>query len=126
MYPQLIIASVAFVMGWQVNGWRLDSTYQQERADALLQAKVKQDQLQKQSEQTERAKNEQIRAVNNRLANALGELRNRPSRMPDTPQNCKGASGSELSKQDAEFLIREAARADQLRAALNACYSHSE
>lgn len=126
MYPQLIIATVVFALGWQVNGWRLESAYQKERATALLQAKAKQDQLQKQSEQTERAKNEQIRAVNNRLANALGELRHRSSRMPDTAQNCKGASGSELSKPDAEFLIREAARADQLRAALNACYSHSE
>lgn len=126
MYPKLIIATLVFALGWQVNGWRLESAYQKERATALLQAKVKQDQLQKQSEATERAKNEQIRAVNNRLTAALSELRNRPDRMPNTPQDCKGASGSELSKQDAEFLIREAARADQLRAALNACYLHTE
>jgi hypothetical protein len=126
MYAQLIIASVAFVIGWQVNGWRLDSAYQKERADAILQAKIAQDRLQKQSEEAERAKNEQIRVVNNRLANALGELRERSSRVSNTPESCQGTSGRELSREDAEFLVREAARADQLRAALNACYLHME
>jgi phage-related minor tail protein len=126
MYAKLIIASVAFVMGWQVNGWRLDSAYQKERANAILQAKIAQDRLQKQSEEAERAKNEQIRVVNNRLANALGELRERSSRVSNAPENCQGTSGRELSREDAEFLVREAARADQLRAALNACYLHTE
>jgi hypothetical protein len=122
MYPQLIIATVAFVVGWQVNGWRLDSTYQKERADALLQAKIEQDRLQKKAEEADRAKNEQIRVVNNRLSVALGELRERSSRLPNAPESCQGTSGRELSREDAEFLVREAARADQLRAALNACY----
>ena len=122
MYAQLIIASVAFVVGWQVNGWRLDSTYQKERADALLQAKIEQDRLQKKAEEADRAKNEQIRVVNNRLSVALGELRERSGRLPNAPESCQGTSGRELSREDAEFLVREAARADQLRAALNACY----
>jgi len=35
---------------------------------------------------------------------------------------CQGATGAELSRADAGFLIREAARADAQRAALAACY----
>jgi hypothetical protein len=44
--------------------------------------------------------------------------------LPDTPGvECEGASGRELSREDAEFLAREAARADAIRAGLEACYA---
>jgi len=34
-----------------------------------------------------------------------------------------GATGAELSGADAGFLVREAARGDELRAGLDACYA---
>lgn len=36
--------------------------------------------------------------------------------------NCQGSTGAELSREDAVFLIGEAARANEQRAALSACY----
>lgn len=57
-------------------------------------------------------------------------LRDRPARRvvvagpaAAPPANCQGATGAELSRPDAEFLVGEAARADGLRAALTACYA---
>jgi hypothetical protein len=56
------------------------------------------------------------------LADALERLRERPERMPEPARAaCSGGTGAELSSQDAGFLEREAARADELRAALQAC-----
>lgn len=54
-----------------------------------------------------------------------GRLRDaRKARMPEAARaECQGGTGSELSGPDAEFLVREAARADTIRAALTACYA---
>lgn len=57
---------------------------------------------------------------------ALNSLRSRAMRTIDSSgspgAHCKGATGAELSREDAEFLIREATRADKIRAGLMACY----
>lgn len=60
---------------------------------------------------------------------ALAELRNRPRRpAPGTTESttngqaASGCTGARLFGDDAEFLIREAARADTTRIALKACY----
>lgn len=69
------------------------------------------------------------RAVTQRnLDIALNGLRDRPERhLPDDSRaNCAGASGAELSRQDAGFLVREAARAERLQAALDACYKYAD
>lgn len=69
------------------------------------------------------------RAVTQRnLDTALNGLRDRPERhLPnDSGTNCKGATGADLSRQDAVFLVREAARADRLQSALDACYKYAD
>lgn len=69
------------------------------------------------------------RAVTQRnLDIALNGLRDRPERaMPDDSRaGCKGATGAELSRPDAGFLVREAARADRLQSALTACYAYAD
>jgi hypothetical protein len=60
---------------------------------------------------------------------AVKRLQSRPDRkpagaggMPAPAPTCAGSTGAELSRQDGGFLIGEAARADELRAALKACY----
>lgn len=66
-------------------------------------------------------------AINTRLRNDLISLRNRPERTSSLPSGsgyiCKGATGAELSRPDGEFLSWEAARADEIRAGLIACYA---
>lgn len=56
-------------------------------------------------------------------------LRRRPSRVatntggvPSAAPACPGATGAALFAEDANFLIGESARADEHRAALQACY----
>lgn len=76
-----------------------------------------------------KAKDDQIRNINTRLVAALDELRDRPERRSataDNPADCKGSTGADLSRPDAGFLTREAARADTLRAGLRACYEQYE
>lgn len=73
-----------------------------------------------------RRKDAQIVGISKHLDSALTRLSDRPrTRLPDTPATsiqCKGATGTQLSGPDAEFLTREAARGDEFRAYLKACY----
>jgi ribosomal protein S11 len=64
--------------------------------------------------------------VQSRLTIALNGLRDRPAiRLPEAARAaCVGATGSELSRPDSEFLIREAARADSLAGDLRACKAY--
>jgi len=66
-------------------------------------------------------KDAQIKAINNQLVDAVSELRKRPSRTAETP-NGKGCNGASLYAEDSEFLVMEAARADEIRRGLQACY----
>ena len=70
-------------------------------------------------------KDAQIKAINTQLVDAVSELRKRPSRTAETP-NGKGCNGASLFAEDSEFLVREAARADEIRVALQACYKQYE
>ena len=70
-----------------------------------------------------------LAGINNSLVRDLNRLRSRPTRnsMPgNTAVTCKGATGRELSAEDASFLTREAARADRHRAAVAACYAYAD
>ena len=70
-------------------------------------------------------KNAQIKAINNQLVDAIGQLRSR-SNIPTKTINGQDCNGSTLSAPDATFLIREAARADEIRVGLQACYKQYE
>ena len=118
-------------MGWVVNGYRLNSTIsslkasQAEEVSRYYQAaRTAEKALITATEGIRRQKDAEIKVINNKLQSALSELRQRQDRpsSADTARDCKGATGAELSRQDAEFLAREAARADQLRSALELCY----
>lgn len=76
-------------------------------------------------------KDNEIFAINGRLSAALIELRKRPPRRsePQLPKDtaaCSGATGSDLSGPDSEFLAGEAARADRMRSDLNLCIQQYE
>ena len=66
-------------------------------------------------------------AINTRLRADIASLRHRADPAPDlsavSDARCAGATGAELSRSDAEFLVGEAARADEIRAGLAACYA---
>ena len=70
-------------------------------------------------------KDAQIKVINTQLVDAISELRKRPSRATET-SNGKGCNGASLYAEDSEFLVREAARADEIRVSLAACYKQYE
>lgn len=81
------------------------------------------------AQKIEQVKNDEIATVRGALAAANARVQNRPDRqpagtggVPAAAPACQSATGAELSRQDAEFLNGEAARGDELRAALSACY----
>lgn len=73
------------------------------------------------TDEIRKVKDAQIRDINSKLVDAISELRSR-SNSPTKTINGQDCNGATLSAPDAEFLIREAARADQIRAGLEACY----
>ena len=82
-------------------------------------------QHQAQTDEIRKAKDAQIRDINSKLVDAISELRKRPGRATETSDGSCG-TGSTLFAQDAEFLVREAARADEIRVGLQACYKQYE
>lgn len=104
-----------------------EAKVEEERADWEIEARARERQLQEKANAAIRKQTADLEANSARLQSQLIGLRNRPNRpiiLPNVPRpTCEGATGSELSRADAEFLIREAARADAIRAGLTACYS---
>ena len=100
--------------------------YKSYKLDAYIVAQQqavqqKEHEYQAAADQIRKDKDAQIKIINNQLVDAISELRKRPSRADKASigQSCNGAS---LYSEDAEFLIREAARADEIRIALQSCY----
>ena len=110
-----VTAIVLFCSGF-VSGCQ----HQQSAQEKVIRDKEHQYQADADKIRTE--KDAQIKAINDQLVDAISELRKRPSRSEQTA-NGQGCNGSSLYAEDAEFLIREASRADQIRVALQACYS---
>ena len=98
------------------------TVFEEYKAEEVANARLKEHQLQDATDQIRKDKDAQINAINNQLANVLIELRNRPSRANKVSVNGQGGTGATLSAEDAEFLTREAARADIIRTGLSACY----
>ena len=104
-------------LGYSLEAARFDR-YKAEQ-QALTQ--TLQEEHQAAADQIRKEKDAQIASINNSLADALVQLRSRPSRA-QASSNGQGGTGLSLSAEDATFLEREAARADVLRSALDACY----
>jgi hypothetical protein len=106
---------IALFCGGFVNG----CSYQQNKAEKTI--RDKEHQYQASADKIRKEKDAQIKNINTQLVDAVGELRQRPGRATEANagSNCNGAS---LFAEDAEFLVREAARADEIRVGLEACY----
>jgi hypothetical protein len=123
---------LAFAVGWTINGWRLNAniaslkaSYAEGIATYQLEARNREKALVEAANNIRRQKDEQISRINSELWVTLDGLHSRPSRssMSSDTATCSGATGAELSREDAEFLARESARADKAVASLNMCIS---
>ena len=117
----VIYAGIAIILfcGGFVNG----CTYHQSKAEKVI--REKEHEYQAESDKIRKAKDAQIKVINNQLVDAISGLRSRSSSATKTI-NGQDCNGQTLSAPDAEFLIREAARADEIRVALGACYEQYE
>jgi hypothetical protein len=127
-----LASAIALIFGGYAWGSSAKNTYWLSRINADKAAAVQQ------ALTTERANQEKANAalrqqaadqaaINNRLRSDLASLRDRPERTGNlsavSGRSCSGATGAELSRSDAGFLVGEAARADEIRAGLIACYT---
>ena len=127
----IIVAVAAFVGGY----WRGESSKDTEwRAKSYQELAEANEAARKQQTMWHGVVNETVkktatekRRIRNRLDTALDQLRQRPERLTDLSDapraHCAGGTGAELSRTDAEFLSREAARANEIRAGLIECYA---
>jgi hypothetical protein len=117
-----LFAGALLLLGSFYFGWHLrDVDFQSYKAKQAIETQKIQAEHQKAADQIRKEKDAQIASINNSLADALSQLRGRPSRAQGAA-NGQAGTGLSLSAEDAGFLEREAARADILRAGLAACY----
>jgi len=113
----VVLVCGAGYLGYSLEAARFDRYKAQQQA-ATQKA---QEEHQAAADQIRKEKDAQIASINNQLLDAVSQLRSRPNRAQDAA-NGQDGTGRALSAEDAEFLVREAARADQLRTSLSACY----
>jgi hypothetical protein len=121
MNTYILLGGVAVVLS--VGGFVTGCNYHQAKAEKTIRAL--EHQYQDKTNQINGEKNAQIKALNTDLNTALVGLRGRTS-SPAKTTDGKDCNGQALSAPDAEFLIREAARADEVRVSLIACYKQYE
>ena len=119
IYAIIAIVGAILFCGGFVNG----CSYQQSKAEKTV--RDKEHQYQADADQIRKDKDAQIKVINTQLVDAISGLRSRSS-SPTKTINGQDCNGQTLSFTDAEFLIREAARADEIRVGLQACYSQYE
>ena len=116
------VAVISLAGSWYMGYSFESSRFEAYKADQITETHKKEVEAQLATDQIRKVKDAQIANINNQLADALVSLRSRNSRT-DKASNGQSGTGATLYAEDAEFLIREASRADQIRAGLQACYS---
>ena len=145
MNPWLILAFVLAVGAAAGGGYykgnsagksEVQQQWDKEKADQYAayakgqeEARQREQALQANADKLRRYKDAEIRNINARAAALTNSLRDRQTRPTEAssvsstpgvrPASC---SGKELYREDGEFLVRLAAEADGLKAALDQCY----
>lgn len=131
MVLSVLLALLGCFVAGDLHGTKAERTawearIEKERADAANAARAEEHAQQEKANEVLEKQSADLRRINQRLLSDLGELRQRPGRaagVSEAPRfACSGGTGAELSGPDAEFLAGEAARADEVRAGLVACY----
>ena len=125
--PWVIIGAVTALVISFGSGFGLGHKLEKAQFDAY---KLEQSELTRKKEAEHQTATDQIRKekdakiadINNKLVDAISELRKRPFRPAEIASDGQSCSGRSLYAEDAIFLRREAARADIIRSALQACY----
>jgi hypothetical protein len=119
LYAIYALVAISLFCGGFVTGCQHEQTAQEKAVRA------KEHQYQADADKIRKEKDDQINAINSQLVDAISQLRKRPGRAEQT-DNRQSCNGTGLYAEDAEFLIREASRADTIRIALQSCYQQYE
>ena len=119
LYAIIAVVAIILFCGGFVNG----CSYQQSKAEKVV--REKEHEYQTIANTIRKDKDAQIKVINTQLVDAISGLRSRTS-SPTKTINGQDCNGQTLSAPDAEFLVREAARADEIRVGLQACYKQYE
>ena len=118
----LCLLAVAFASGWGAAIRHRNAQDARAALEASESAREAERLAQRNLTRIEDAKTAELRAVGDRLADALERVRDRPARLPEPARAaCAGSTGRELSNQDAAAFERYGADAERLRIALQAC-----
>lgn len=120
-YVKIGICAVLLCGAWYFGYSFERSRFMAYKADQIAQTQKAQEKYQEAADRIRKEKDAQINSINSQLVDAVSQLRQRPNRAQNAANGSCG-TGATLSAEDAEFLVREAARADQIRAGLQACY----
>lgn len=107
----------------------LVAEYDKKLAQAAEKSRKTEWLLQENTDRLREDKDAKIKDINTKLSAALSELRNRPERPSDDSKDTgdsKACTAASLYREDAEFLTREAARADSILAERDYYYSQYE
>ena len=119
--------TAAFCSGWYVNQLAWEKKHAAELFSISEKTKAIQNTIEVSYVIERNKKDEEIRNLNKRLADALSGLRDRPSlnSNPTTQPSLatKGCYPTELFREYAEFIIQESSRADEIRIAYIELYN---
>jgi hypothetical protein len=125
-----ITLAAGVMIGWKVNGWRLEAriadlqaTHAQAYAEAQKAARAKETALADDLAKIRRTKDAEIKNIRRGLDIAINSLRNRPDRsiLPTDSVAGGGCTGAGLARPDAQFLAEYAHDAARLQLAYQTC-----
>jgi prophage endopeptidase len=140
---QCFIVFLAVTIGWQVNGWRLNSKFDQERLlaalkleDARLQNQVTELQWQSKTKRLDKQHFEELTNANKTVDALRADLRDKRlhftanCKLPTTAENpatgglVHAEARAELGEEDAGAILDTAAEGDNAIIALTACQDY--
>ncbi len=116
----------SFFVGENYGAKAVQAKWDSEKAAAVTAQRDKEAALQASMDKLREEKNRETAKLRRTVAALTDSLRDRPER-PSVPASANagdgasGCTGAELYRQDSQFLVNEATRADQIRLALKSC-----
>lgn len=122
----LFSALAGYGYGHQHGAAGVQAKWDTEKAATATAQRTKEAELQAGMDKLRTEKNRETAKLRRTVAALTDSLRDRPER-PSVPASANagdgasGCTGAELYRQDSQFLVNEATRADQIRLALKSC-----
>ena len=135
----ILAAGAGYFQGSEHGQAKIQNLWDKEKAAQYAEyakgqeaARKKEQELQANADQLRQEKDREIRNLNARATALTNSLQQRPTRtseagsLPNSSKSCSGASGKELARGDAEFLVWYATEAARIQADLNQCIRQYE